>query len=381
MKVTYDDDLNLRYIHSLIREKFVRAIKKLSICDTEISQREWKLNYSRISDLDRSILRDEIIELKDFKSKYTTVNHWELYKRTVYPILSKYTPLMSKDVGGSDTPVSFDEEMLRMRQKYIKDYITEVNKLDIVKISARCVAKSQPVCPGCMKMLQEDKSSEVGGSARCSCGFSESTIKHISEYNDINRQTISIDSELNAKQIKEWIDNVKCTISNVYGKKDDDIKNREILFTKFDGFCNSHNLPHRYYVINGMVGQPPMSTIITLIKLSKRSELYNNKHQIRHDYYNAPIYNINESQEASVIKMYVDFQNMYEGTKKRKTKVHIEILGCVLLMMAGVRVNCSDFKIPASSETIAYSHNSIYETMGALGYRQDQIPNVLMIFS
>lgn len=376
--------MNLRQIHSLIKEKFIRSIKKLSICDSEISQREWKLAHVMMSDLDRVIIQGEINDFKSFKTKHTTVNHWEIYKRTVYPILSNYTPLMSKDVGGSTAPgasISFDDEMLRMRHKHIKEYIDEVNKLGIVKIFARCVTKVQPFCPGCMKPLQQDISGEIGGNAKCSCGFTESTIKHISEYNDVSRQTVCLDSELNAKQIKEWIDNVKCTVANVYGKKEDDTKSRDALFLKFDTFCLSHNLPHRYYVLNSITGQPPMSTVITLIKLCRRPELYNNKHQIRHDYYGAPIYTISESQEANVIKMYVDFQNMYEETKKRKTKVHIEVLGCVLLMMAGVKVNPGDFKIPASAETIAYSHNSIFDTMTALGYKHDQIPNVLMIFS
>lgn len=385
LKIKYEDDLNLRQIHSLIREKFVRAVKKLSVCDSEIYQREWKLNYTKMSDLDRTLLKEEIESFKDFKIKQTTVNHWEIYKRIIYPILSKYTPLMSKDVGGSDAPganISFDDEMIRLRHKYIKDYIDEVNKMGIIKISARCIPKLEIVCPSCMKPIQQDSSVEVGGSAMCSCGFSESTIKHMSEYTDLNRQNgMSTESDLNAKQIKEWIDNIKCTIANVYGKGDDDVKNRDLLFSKFDMFCQSHNLPHRYYVLNGMTHQPNMNTIITLIKLSKKPELYNNKHQIRHDYYNAPIYNISEAQEASVIKMYIDFQNKYEETKRRKTKVHIEILGCVLLMMAGVRVNPSDFKIPSSSETIAYSHNSIFETMGALGYKREQIPDVLSIFS
>lgn len=385
LKVYYDDDLNLRQIHSLIREKFIRIQKKLALCDTDISSYEWKLNYTKMTDLDKCILREEINSLKEFKHKYTSNNFWEIYKRIVLPILIKYTPLMSKDVGGSSAPgslVSFDDEMFRLRQKYIKEYIDEVNKMRFVKISAHCVIKTQPLCLSCMRPLQQDFSSEVGGNAKCICGYNESTIKHMSEYNDVNRSVNSnIDADLNAKQIKEWIDNIKCTVSNVYGKDGKDNEEKEALFIKFDNFCTTHNLPHRYFVLNNMIPQPGMNVIISLIKLSKKPDLYNNKHQIRHDYYNSPIYNITDSQEANVIKMYVDFQNKYEDTKKRKTKVHIEILGCVLLIMAGVKVNPADFKIPSASETISYSHNSIFETMMALGYKREQIPDVLSIFS
>lgn len=385
LKVYYDDDLNLRQIHSLIREKFIRIHKKLYTCDTEISSYEWKLNYTKLSDLDKSIIRDEINSLKEFKQKYTIVNFWEIYKENVLPILCKYTPLMSKEVAGisnQETLSVFDDELFKLRQKYIKEYIDEVNKMNFVKISAFCVAKTQPLCLSCMKPLQQDFSPEVGGSAKCSCGYNESTIKHMSEYNDISRSISSNnDTDINVKQIKEWIDNVKCVVANVYGKDDKNNEEKEALFQKFDYFCQTKNLPHRHFVLNNNIPQPPMSTIISLLKLSKKPDLYNNKHQIRHDYYNTSIYNITESQEAIVIKMYVDFQNKYEETKKRKTKVHIEILGCVLLMMAGVKVNPADFKIPSASETIAYSHNSVFETMMSLGYKREQIPDILSIFT
>lgn len=380
LKVKYDDDLNLIQIHSLIREKIIRTINKMKNVDNEIYQREWKIANSNVSTLDIKYLNEEIKKLNEFKNKNLGTNHWETYKRAVYPILSKYTPLMSKDVGGVDAPgskVSFDDEMFSLRHKYINEYISEVNRMGIIKITARCIPRVTPVCFGCMKPLQQDTSIETS----CRCGYNESTIKHMSEYNDVNRQIGSLDIEINAKQIKEWLDNVKCTISGVYNKGQDDVKHRDVLFAKFDKLCTSHNLPHRYYVLNGMISQPPMSTILTLLKLAKRPELYNNKHQIRLDYYGYPSYVITEAQEATVIKMFVDFQNTYEETKKRKTRVHIEILGCVLLIMSGVKVNPSDFKIPHSSDTIAYSHNSIYETMGAMGYTYEQIPNVLSTFS
>ena len=48
LKITYDNDLNLIQIHSLIKEKFVRILKKLSLCDTEIYNREMKINYIKI---------------------------------------------------------------------------------------------------------------------------------------------------------------------------------------------------------------------------------------------------------------------------------------------------------------------------------------------
>lgn len=383
IKIYYDDDLNLKQIHTIIREKFIKILKKLSNADNEIATREWKIVNTKISDLDKIILRKEINEILEFRNKYGTVNLWQIYKKNVYPILSKYTPLMSKEVGGNiNSGVFFDEELIKLRQQYIKEYIDEVNNLKIIKITPHFVTKIQPCCLSCMKPLQQDYSSEVGGSARCSCGFNESTIKHLSEYNDLTRSFAStVDTNLDAKQIKEWIDNVKCVTPNIYGKDEKNNSEREALFEKFDTLCQKHNLPNRNLVLSGRLPQPPMSVVISLIKLAKRSELYNNKHQIRHDYYGYPIYHIDEVQEAKIIKIYVELQNENESKKKRKTKIHIEVVGPALCILVGVKINPFDFKIPASKDTIAYSHNTFNEKMVSIGYKIDEIPNILDLFS
>lgn len=375
IKVYYENDLNLREIHTLIKEKFIKILKKLYTCDSEILNYQVLINSGSLAPIDVKDLIVKIKELQKFKYKYTNFDYWSHYKAAVLPILIKYTPVMSKECTGDlTTSSSFTEEQLKIRHQCIKDYIDEVNKLGIVKIKAHHVNMIEAICPSCMKSIQEDNFNEIGGNAKCSCGYNETTIKHLSEYIDTNRSIVqSIDTDLNAKQIKTWLERVKCSSGESYDKDN--------LFNLFDKLCINYNLPKRKDVFRGRIPQPPMSVIISLIKLSKKTELYVNKHQIRNDYYGHPGLQVNEAQESVVIKLYIDFQNRYEEIKKRKTKVHIEILGCIFLIMAGVNVNPSDFKIPESRDTISYSHNSIYEVLISLGYERNQIPNVLDIFS
>lgn len=378
LKITYYDDLDLKHIHTLIREKFIREIKKMSTCDSEIEKNTIRLQNNRIPDIDRSLIINEINTLINFKNNNDTILRWNRYKTKVEAILEEYYSLIeSSTVNNNSTTDNF----LVKRQELIESYLDSVSELGIIKIFSRKLSNMEAVCIGCLKLLQQDLSLEIGGFSTCSCGFNESSIKHLTEFTDVNRQITFVDSEQSVKQIKDWLDNVKCLHNNVYGKGQDNMRKQNELFEKFDKLCQKHNFPNRFAVLNKLVPQPPMSVVINLIKLCKKPELYNNKHQIRHDYYGYDIYDINENQEANVIKYYIDFQNVYETTKKRKTKVHIEILGCVLLIMFGVNVNPGDFKIPVSEETIAYSHNCIIEIFTLLGFSMDQIPNVLRIFT
>lgn len=375
--VHYDNDLDLRSIHGVIREKIVRILIKLSTCDQEIYDFNLKIQSNRHAPIDKRDMEVQSKELLKFKTKYLGLNLWETYKTVALPILIKYAPLMSKEFTGAQNggnQRTMDDNSIQDRQKFIKQYIDEVNKLGILKIRSYHVVNSTPTCPSCMSPLKEDMISEINGSSICNCGFSESTVKHLSEYVDTTKSVSSnLATDINVKQIKQWIDNYLCRHTYEYGK----VK----MFDKFDEKCIKCNLPNRFDVIRCIVPQPPMRVIITLLQLTDNTSLYINKHQIRHDYYNYPKPVLTDVQETTIIKLFVDFQNKYNEIKERKTSVHIEILACVFLVMVGINVNPNDFKIPISVETISYSHNSVTDVLTELGYRLDQIPNVRFMFS
>jgi hypothetical protein len=377
ISVHYDIDLDLRSLHSIIREKITRNLIKLKTCDQEIYDYNIKIFSNRYTPIDVRDMESKTSELIKFKNKYSNINLWELYKQAVLPILIKYTPLMSKEFLNnhlSGNQISMDDNNIKDRQKYIKQYINEVNKLGIIKIRSYQISYSLPRCPSCMCILADDASPEVNGVAICKCGFTETTVKHLSEYVDTSRSVSSIlSTDIYVKQIKQWLDKYQCKFNFEYDK--------DKLFVKFDAQCIKLNLPNRYSVLNNQLPQPPMSVILTLLKNTKNTDLYNNKHQIRHDYYNYPKPLLTEIQETSVIKMFVEFQNKYNDVKERKSSVHIEILACVFLIMVGVNITISDFKIPIQIETISYSHNIIHDVLKELGYKYEQIPNVRFLFS
>lgn len=377
LNVHYDNDLDLRSIHGIVREKIVRILLKLSTCDQEIYNFNVEIQSNRHAPIDK---RDMEIQSKDlilFKVKYTGRNLWEMYKTNILPILIKYTPLMSKEFLGNQNggnQITMDDSSIQDRQKYIRQYLDEINKLGILKIRFYQIVHSIPTCPSCMKPVKDDNLTDFSGSSTCFCGFSESTVKHLSEYVDTTKAAGSnLATDINVKQIKQWLDKYLCRFTLEYDKNE--------LFKKFDSECLRCSLPNRFDVIRGLINQPSMSVIITLIQLSKNTELYVNKHQLRHDYYNYPKPILTDVQEATIIKLFVDFQNKYNEIKERKTSVHIEILACVFLVMVGININSTDFKIPISIETISYSHNAVNDVLTELGYTHDQIPNVRFMFS
>lgn len=377
INVYYDNDLDLKNVHNILKEKIVRILIRLKNCDQEIFNFNLKIQSNNHAPIDKRDMEFQLKELNSFKIKYYNNNIWEIYKNNVSNILMEYIPLMSKEFIGTQNNYNQNSNTdidIKKRQDLIKQYLNEINKLGILKIKYYQIVNSIPTCPSCMAYLKEDVISDTNGSFICNCGFSESTVKHLSEYIDSTNfvsSSLTIDNYI--KQIKQWIDNYLCRSLCDYNK----IK----IFEKFDSLCFKNNLPNRIDVIKCLIPQPYMRVIITLLQLTENTHLYINKHQIRHDYYNYPKPNITDVQEAAIIKLYIDFQNKYNEIKERKTSVHIEILGCVFLIMVGIDINPSDFKIPISIDTISYSHNSITEVLLELGYKREQIPNVRSIFS
>lgn len=383
VRVTYEDDLNLRILHQIVREKIICILQKLERSDSDLKCNDIAISDKKLPPIDVKDLYRKTAEIISFKKKYMGINLWEQYKNSVIPILNKYTPLMSNEfIGNSSSGMNctIDESKLQERLKYIKQYIDEINKLNIVKFIPVKIQKYTFVCPSCLKNIQQESLNEENGKYLCNCGFTDNTVKHISEYIDGTKSAVqSLPINADIKIIQTWIDRYLCRSGEKY--------RQEEMFPTFDSYCAANNLPNRWDVLNGNVQQPEMQIIIFLLQNNKFSngdrfaDYYGLKNQIRHDYYGYPVQEISQVQESTIISLYINFQNKYMVSKKRKTSINIEILGCVFLILAGVNVNVCDFKIPASSETLAYSHQSVIDVLLELGYNMDNIPNVLRLFS
>lgn len=372
LRLTYLTDLDLISIHRIVKEKIIMILKKLISNEERLKLIEASIKSNSIPPIEVKILNKEIIEIQEYKIKYLGRNLWELYKFTVVPILNKYVMYISNEYKGQSiagNSISIDENKLQEKLQCIDNYIASVNKLNILKLKAVRNFISKPTCPSCFNEMSSDVSNEEIGRYSCNCGFVEDTVKHISEYSD-GTKNIQRTNTVNAnnKIIQLWKDRWFCRSGESYPKDE--------MFKKFDSFCSKNNLPNRFKIA-GTNYQPSMQTIIFLLQNNDYSQYYVLKNQIRHDYYGWNPPQITEVQDSLISQLYIDFQNMYQSTKERKTSINIEILGCVLLILVGVNIDVNDFKIPANQDTILYSHNSIKKTFKELGYKEEDIPNVM----
>ena len=168
----------------------------------------------------------------------------------------------------------------------------------------------------------------------------------------------------------DWLDRFLCRSGDVYPKKE--------MFDKFDQFCFENNFPSRYDVLNGFYPQPDASVIISLLQSNGYSKYYVIKNLIRRDYYGWTVPEVTPEQESRALEIYLSIQEKYPQfkNKDRKTNLNCEIIGFVSLKMAGVELVKSDFKIPASKDTIDYSKDTIYNIMLSLGYNELSIPEM-----
>lgn len=368
-----DDDLDLIPLHNIVRDKIIRILILLKNYDRDVYNLCIKINSNQFAPIDVRGFKSDIEKLTLLKNKYEAMGDiWKTYKDSILPILINYTPLILKENSVSQNNI-MDKETIKNRKKYIKQYIDTVNKIGILNLKYYQIVTSLPSCPSCMETLREDLSSEENGYYTCNCGFSESTIKHLSEYHDPTRfGSLNLTTDINLGRIKDWIDEYLCRKMAKYNKVE--------MFEKFDQKCIECNFPNRFDVIRNLTYQPSMSVIITLLRLTKNTDLYSAKHQIRHEFYNYPKPTLSDVQETTIIKLYVDFQNKYNEIGERKHSVHIEILACVFLIIVGIDINPNDFKNYLSSDTIEYSHNSVFKVLKALGFEESKIPNVREIF-
>lgn len=373
--ISYTNDLNLRIIHQVIREKIIKIYRKLDVYDSQIVEIENNISSGRLTLLDLKHNLKNLGKLKDFKRVNMNNNMWQNYKSQVVQILNKYVILMSNEYRGMTSigsTFSIDESRIQERLSYIKRYIDVVNRLNIVKLKATHRIQRRDSCLLCLSEYRKDDLDEETYKSTCRCGFTENSVKHVSEFVDLSKPISQLSSSnANIKTIVQWLNRVKCTSGDSYPMID--------MFNKFDEKCLSKGFPDRYLVKNSTIPQPPMRIVINLLQCTDYSDYYVIKHQIRHDYYGYQILEITKEQEDLIIKLYVDFQNNYARTRERKTSIHIEILGCLFLILSGIQISASDFKIPDSTDTVSYSSNKIMETLLMMGYGEEQIRNALRI--
>ena len=372
IRLNYSTDLNLITIHKAVREKFIFILRNLDGIPLELLNLEKKLTDSKTSPIDIKFIYRKRIELDSYRVSNTGISNWENYKRLVIPILDEYTHLMSNEYKGyssSGCSIIIDESKLERRILLIEKYINIINSIGILKIIAHKEIILKITCPGCSKEINSDSINDESGKIQCQCGFNQDIIKHVSEYSDVTKNIPQINStEINIKDFNLFIDRYLCRSSEDYPKDN--------MWLKFDELCLRLSIPLRQNVINKLIPQPPMKSIIDLLQNSGYSQYYCIKNQIRNEYYNWPKPTMTEMQEANAKKLYVDFQLKYINKKKRKTNLNKDILGYVILYVVGVSVNSADFKIPSYADSISYSYQMIMEILPELCIPLENIPDV-----
>lgn len=375
IRLSYSTDLNLTTIHKVVREKLIFILRNLQAIPEQLISLERKLENPKTHPIDIKDIYRKRIDLDSYRRSNIGIPNWENYKRLVVPILDEYIPLMSNEYKGfssSGCSTVIDESKLERRLSLIERYINIINTIGIIKIVAHKEMILKMTCPGCGEELKSDFICDESDKIKCCCGFNQDVIKHISEYSDGSKIIPQINStEINIKDFNLFIDRYLCRSGEDYPQND--------MWIKFDELCQRLSIPLRQNVINKIIPQPPMKSIIDLLQNSGYSEFYSIKNQIRHDYYhwNKPI--ISEMQEANAKKLYVDFQLKYIKKKKRKTNLNKDILGYVILYVVGVSVNPSDFKIPAYADSISYAYQMIMEILPELGIHFENIPDIRIL--
>lgn len=349
----YRLDLDLRKIHLAIRAKIIYNLQKFISHQNDLKILNELINNKSIPPIDISFAYGKTVKINNELSQIDKRCYWKEYCKRAIPILNKYVILMSKEFKGqlsSGCDISIDESKINERISLIESYLNVVKSLKLIKITIIRDKRNGILCPGCSRSLVDDDISSDICKYNCQCGYVEDSINHISEYNDSNKIVPNITSTtINIPAWREWIDCWLCRSSKTYPQEE--------FFKNFDYLCNINGFPHRYYVINGIIPQPSLQIIISMLQSTDNgSDYYNLKNTIRHDYYNWPKPTMTQEQEIEAERLYIGIQTLYPKYKKRKTNINIEILGYVILRIVGLNVKFEDFKIPASEDTISYSN-------------------------
>lgn len=349
----YRLDLDLRKIHLAIRAKIIYNLQKVISYQEELKNLNILMSNPSIPPIDVAFAYGKTAKINSELAQMDKRCYWKEYCRKVIPILNRYVILMSREYKGqfsAGCDISIDESKINKRISLIEAYLNVVRSLNLIKITVIRDKRIGSLCPGCSRPLNEDGISSDTAKYNCQCGFVEDSINHISEYNDVNKIVPQITSTtINIPAWKEWIDCWLCRSTKTYPQA--------AFFANFDHLCNTNGYPHRYYVLQGMLPQPPLQIIISLLQSTEGgSDYYNLKNTIRHEFYGWPKPTMTQEQEKEAERLYIAIQTLYPKYKKRKTNINIEILGYTILRIVGLDVKIEDFKIPASEETISYSN-------------------------
>jgi len=373
-ELVYESDLNLVLLHQIVKDRIYSLIRSVSIDEVKLGVINLEMSFSYITPIDH---RFNLVKIKEINSRIDNIlksNYWDRYCKAVIPILNKYVEIMSNEFKGnisSGCNVSVDESKISERLKYIEKYIDAIIDLNILKVKITRKNKVENLCPGCLKSFDSSNSSTDEGRFSCKCGFTDNNISHSTEYSDLNKLAPQVTG--NSKHIKtftDWLDKFLCRSGDSYPQEE--------MFRKFDEFSLRNNYPNRYYVLSGLISQPDLSVIISLLQNHQYSHYYTIKNTIRRDYFGWKVPEITSLQESKALELYLNIQEKFPEFRgdERKTNINGEIIGYTVLIMVGVAISSSDFKIPINSDTRAYSKDTLFNILLSLGYDRMSIPEM-----
>lgn len=360
----YKSDLDLTKIHNSIRNSVLFFLKNMANYNNDLIRYNSISNNPRISLVEKKNLYKKIQQnYNDFENNNKLLM-WRDYCRQVIPLLNRYVLLISNEYKGDfiSSEVSFSNEIkINERLQIIDLYLNVIRDTRIIKISLIRDTRIIKTCPSCFKEINNQLYDDRG---LCNCGFISTSVNKVTELFDCGKIIPQINSTtINVPAWREWMDNYLCRNTKTYPKNE--------LFSHFDYLCLVNRYPDRLSVINGIMMQPELNIIISLLQKTKTeningSDYYCMKNIIRHEYYNWPKPIVPEEKELEAETLYINIQTLYPKYKSRKTNINIEILGLYILHTIGIRVFKEDFKIPISSDTIEYSNNTLMQIFGEL---------------
>lgn len=361
VKATFTNDINIFKIHSAIKTVFEDQLFNIDKMKLKIEDLSGDLRVRFLSLVDAKRIGNEIDALDKKIKSLETHSGWRGYVEKVRPILDRYLPLASDETKGvinftSDIKHE-DSEILEKRLKTIEEYIKIAGCYIPMDITSK--TRNSSNCPGCDK----DTSDHVDisdGILECECGYQQiNVIKH-STFKDSNRVNVSGRSDYDDRTtfIK--------ALDHFFGVKTTKIPER--LYEMLDEYFAKCNLPSGEYVRNNVElladGKRKGTSVDLLIKAlsaTSNANYYSQVNCIAAVYWGWVLPDISHLRDK-VIYDYDETQKVYMEVKERESSLNIQIRLYLHLNALGCSFLKTDFKMPASPDSLAY-HNKMWYIM------------------
>lgn len=372
-----DHDFPIIEIHQLVKDRIYFLNLSVYEYDREISEIDFNINSGFLPPIQYYSLTLEKNEKNEKKRKILEANYWQRYCNSVIPILNKYVELIPNylfDNSYKNSNISFDDEKIEERINCIFRYIEIVCSLNIIIIRVINICNKnnfKKICPGCNNEIISKDSFGDDGKITCLCGFIENGVNKYTEYDEFNKLSTKLSNNEDYKVFTDLMDNFLGRSGISYPKEE--------MFEKFNQYCEEKNLPIGIDVKNGLISQPKLEILITLLQNNGYSIYYPLKNIIRHEYYGWKIPEVSISQENQGLNLFLNIQEKYKMADNfgRKIKLNKEIVFCICLKLVGVETDFNDFKTPKSKNVISFAKNVLTSILLSLGYEEHQIFDIL----